>query len=758
MSAILSHAFARLALRRGRAVVAALGIVAASAMLGASVTVAYALATGFDRAAARANLPDAIARFDDAPLEEVEARTQALPNVRRLAYRLEEHGRLRFGDEGDDATLEGVYPGPRGYAVVEGRDVSRDGEAVVERGLQREWQLGLGDEIEVGTWAFGARTLRVVGVAVAPETVAYPLAGAPRVYIDATTIGSLSGKDGRANVALLWAADPDRLDVTLSQARAASFGISDLEFVTQDGIRALVRQAGGLVIALLVAFSIAALGSAGVMLAASASAEVQRRLEAIGVVRALGASRSEVALGHAVEAALVAAPAAALGVFLGWLIVNRPVSRLLEALNQLPPGRTLAALLLAVTVAIVLLVMVAATWPAWRAASRRPVDALRGSDIVTIPRRVPTGGGAFGLGVRLALARPLRTGTIGAVLASSAAVALLMLTIASLLRSLESNPATVGKRYQLEVGAASPADVGRVPGVAAAVPRYEIDAADSFGLSEPFRIVAFPGDHTAWEAPALADGRRLANASEAEIGLGLAQALNVPRGGVIAAQLPSGAELRFRVVGVVRALEYDGRVLYTQPTRLLAAEPSVVRTIAVRISADASADGVRAALERRGFYADGPGGITANVSGWAERNSGFLGILVALLLSVAVLDGVVCLYALVQMLFLLAEERRRAVSVLRAVGAGTSQLVFVFAGAALVVGLVAAPFAVVLERVVVAPAVSRIAASYVSLPLGAGALESAVVVAGLLLGGLASAAWVGRSAARRPLLAGLREE
>ena len=50
------------------------------------------------------------------------------------------------------------------------------------------------------------------------------------------------------------------------------------------------------------------------MLAASARAEVQRRLGAIGVRRAVGATRGQVALAQALEGLLVAAPAATIGV------------------------------------------------------------------------------------------------------------------------------------------------------------------------------------------------------------------------------------------------------------------------------------------------------------------------------------------------------------------------------------------------------------------------------------------------------------
>src|SRR5439155_7968847 len=109
--------------------------------------------------------------------------------------------------------------------------------------------------------------------------------------------------------------------------------------------------------------------------------------------------------------------------------------------------------------------------------------------------------------------------------------------------------------------------IGGLPGVAAAARGYEVTAADSFQLAEPFSVIAFPGDHTRFEAPALAQGRRLRRPDEVEVGLGLAQILNLYPGSTLAAQLPNGRELRYRVVGVVRALERQGRVAYVQAGR-----------------------------------------------------------------------------------------------------------------------------------------------------------------------------------------------
>ena len=63
-------------------------------------------------------------------------------------------------------------------------------------------------------------------------------------------------------------------------------------------------------------------------------------------------------------------------------------------------------------------------------------------------------------------------------------------------------------------------------------------------------VIAYPGDHTAFEAPALVSGRRLRGSRQAEVGSGLADALGLAPGSTLALALPSGSELRLRVAGI----------------------------------------------------------------------------------------------------------------------------------------------------------------------------------------------------------------
>ena len=155
-------------------------------------------------------------------------------------------------------TVQIVLGGRRGYAITRGHDLSpRPGEVVIERGLAREWDLLPGDRLALE----GFGDLRVAGVALSPDNVAFPLARAARVYVGEQEVRDAFDftQEIRPDIALLWLHDPARADITLAQARVTSFGLGSLSFVTRDGVRVLLSEAAGIVISLLVAFSLVAL-------------------------------------------------------------------------------------------------------------------------------------------------------------------------------------------------------------------------------------------------------------------------------------------------------------------------------------------------------------------------------------------------------------------------------------------------------------------------------------------------------------------
>jgi ABC-type lipoprotein release transport system permease subunit len=184
---------------------------------------------------------------------------------------------------------------------------------------------------------------------------------------------------------------------------------------------------------------------------------------------------------------------------------------------------------------------------------------------------------------------------------------------------------------------------------------------------------------------------------------------------------------------------------------VLAADPGVQPEIVVRLRT--AADKARVTRELTAL-----GAQPAAVGGATTRNAAFLGTLAALLRVVAVLDALVCLYALVQALGLTARERRPTLALLRATGAPASTIAAVLAGAALAVTVPAVLVAVALERLALAPLVGRLAAGYADLGARASAAQAAFVALGLVVLALAAAAWTARRVVAEPPVAGLQEE
>ncbi len=719
-------------------------------MLTAALVVSDSLGRGFDRGVRAADLPDIIVRFDPAPRGRVARRVAALPDVAGFSLRQEATGVfIESGPHSSgSASVEIVGPGRRGYAIVGGRDLTgRPGQVLIERGLATSWGIPLGGTVELAD--LGAQ--RVVGFTQSPDDVSYPLA-VPRLYLSRTALQARFGTqlDPRVNVAQIWLRDPRNLDEVLVQARATSYGLHGLRFVTRSGVRVLIDQAAGIVIDLLVALSVIALVSAVVMLAASARAEVQRRLRAIGVRRAVGAPRGHLAAAQGLEALLAAVPAATLGVVAGALATYSPTSRLLTLLNEPPPGTGLVGPLLAVWLAAIAIPVLAAAWPAWRAAGRPAVELLAGAELPRRRARASTWGPRAGLGLlgaRLAGARRVRLVTTATALGMSCAFILLMLALASALSALETDPRALGKRYQLTAGLPSSevAHIRQIPGVQAVAPRYEVRAVDSFSLHETIDVIAYPGDHTVFEAPALLSGTRISSPRQAEVGAGLADALGLVPGSTLAIELPSGTELRLRVSGIVGSFDHDGRVAYVPAAALLAADPSASEVLAIRVRPGADVAAVSAAL----------GPVAAPASGAIARGVPLVDTLRSILRAVAIVDGLVCLYALLQTCALTVQERRRTIAVLQALGAAGPAIARLLAGAVLALVVPAAVLGVLLERLVLGPILAKLAAGYAALSLTAGAPEVGAVLGGLALASAAAVAWVAAQSTRGAVVKGL---
>ena len=198
---MLSLALAGLRARGSRTLLSALGILAASLVVGTGVTVGFGLATGFERSADGAGLPDVIARFDPEKRTTVDERVRALPNLETASYRYEVLNAplTANGHHNHRGAVNTIGEGRRGYEILGGRDLvaSRSGEAVVEQGLAKEWDLHPGDRIRVGR---ELGELTIAGISNAPDNVAFPLATTARACVSVTS--ALAGSRSHSSATL----------------------------------------------------------------------------------------------------------------------------------------------------------------------------------------------------------------------------------------------------------------------------------------------------------------------------------------------------------------------------------------------------------------------------------------------------------------------------------------------------------------------------------------------------------------------------
>jgi ABC-type lipoprotein release transport system permease subunit len=418
-------------------------------------------------------------------------------------------------------------------------------------------------------------------------------------------------------------------------------------------------------------------------------------------------------------------------------------------LNEPAAGASLLPLLVAGWAVSIAIPTLAAAWPAWRAAGRPAVELLRGAELRTggRARHGLKSASLTVLGGRLAGARRTRLVATAVTLGASTAFVLLMLALASALATLETDPQALGKRYQL-TAALPPGEVRRVkkiPGVEKVTPRYEEQAVDSFSLGETIDVIGYPGNPTTFEAPPLTAGHRPNAPNQAEVGAGLADALGLSPGSSLAIEMQSGKELRLKVAGIVGSFDHDGRVAYVPAKAMLKADPLAPEELAVILKPGASQAAVQRAL--------GPAATPA--TGAIGRGVPLVQVLRAILTAIAVVDGLVCLYALTQACALIVQERRRTVAVLRACGAGSVAVRRLLAGAAAALVIPAAILGIVLEATVLGPALSGLAASYATLPLAPTALDIAIVLVGLATASALAVIWVARRATGESVVLGL---
>jgi putative ABC transport system permease protein len=335
----------------------------------------------------------------------------------------------------------GLHPDERALTVADGREPAGPGEIALESSALERSGLAIGDT----TTVLVAGELREVEV-VGELAIDTPMAGAIMVGLDWDTAVATYAPDGATSTVAVYAADgvgqtelADAVRAALEDVPAAA--AAGVRVLTGDQARAEAAEqwtsALGFVSTFLLVFAGIALFVGTFIIANTFSMVVRQRQREYAMLRAVGASPSQVFGSVLAQAGLVGVVGSLLGVGAGLGLVEVVRGVLagmdMELVGEIPlDGSTVAISVLVGTVVS----LVAAVVPARRAALTAPVEAMRDEVAATErPARLRTAIGAVLLAGGLAAVVAATTGVVeenqGALLGVGAAATLVaMLALA----------------------------------------------------------------------------------------------------------------------------------------------------------------------------------------------------------------------------------------------------------------------------------------------------------------------------------------
>ena len=282
-----------------------------------------------------------------------------------------------------------LYPQSRGVDVVAGRLPEQPGEVALEHSTLEASGLAVGDTTTV-VLGGALQSVEVVGDVDAVSSAA----GATLVYLDPATGRALFAPDGMVSTIAVYgerdlseSALTDRIAPVVRDAAPAD---APAQAVTGDDARAESRAAVeailGFVLTFLLVFAAISLFVGAFIIANTFAMSVRQRTREFALLRAVGASPTQVLVSILLQAAVIGVIGAALGIA-GGLALVEVLRRVLESMGMTLTGSIpLNASTVAISLGVGTLVsLVAAFVPARRAALVPPVEAMR--DESTAPER-----------------------------------------------------------------------------------------------------------------------------------------------------------------------------------------------------------------------------------------------------------------------------------------------------------------------------------------------------------------------------------
>jgi putative ABC transport system permease protein len=580
MRAIIRQAKANLGSRRLQSALTLLTLAAAATLLTVSLCTLRTAQGAYGRLFERTNgahvwlrlRPDrvtadeAVSILSDLP--GVEATTAAMRGIRTDLFVGEERERGELMREWPDETVVVARP-----LVVAGRP-PQPGESdviVLDRNAAVAYRVEVGDTIGILT-PQGRRSLTVVGLSVGAELCPYPSCFPVPHYL---------APGAMARLGLLPTPEPDMGDLAVGLRLRDPAG---WEAVVQAAERALPAEAltgwfdwqemqgyadSTIQYAriLLITFSVVAGLAAGFLIANTVSGAILGQTRQIGLLKAVGFTRPQLALTYLAEYLGVALVASLIGVVGGGLLASLALRDLVaqfgEALVWPPLWIALVTPLSTLLVATLFILL-----PVIRAARLNAIAAIRTG--VERPRRraarLPRLSPPLAIGVSETLSRPLRSALVAVTLGTAVVTLTAGLTLGATFRAIMSDPRLGAIRDGELVVARSPYYLSdqEVRELIAAQPEAAAVYTELWGSFQ------FPGEEEGLNARyrdgdmeafqfALIEGRMIESTDEVVVGYALAEERDLQVGdslGIVVA----GEPVTVRVVGIYRESTNRGRM------------------------------------------------------------------------------------------------------------------------------------------------------------------------------------------------------
>jgi ABC-type antimicrobial peptide transport system permease subunit len=562
------------------------------------------------------------------------------------------------------------------FKIIEGQPLSREKEIILGRQAADNLKKSVGDTIRLYETPF-----RIVGIYETGQS-----------FEDGGSVVSLSDaqvifkKPRQVTFFEVQVRDPTQLDAVktrieqlfddLSVSEASD--VAD-EQVTVQSMKAMAWGIG------LIAVLIGGLGMMNTMVMA-----VFEQTREIGVLRAVGWRKDRVLRLIMSQSLLLSALGGLLGIGIGlglvWLINHTP------AISSYAPGVVKAPLLIQGMIVALVLGTVGGLYPAWRAASLSPIEALR-YDSGAGDGDEPTWAQAFGMTFRNLLRRRVRS------LLTMGGIAIgvgLIIALGAITQGIIQDFTALASEGGAELVAmqANVADMGysvieeRIGHTIAAMPEVQDVSGVVWGFSmgedAPFLIIfGMDPNGQAIRHFRVVEGEPIRGRGEVMLGKTAADSLKKQVGDVI--KLPGGI---FRVTGIYETgigYEEGGGVMALPDAQAAFDKPRQVSMLQIKVTDPAQVEAVRAMIENR-FGDD----VSVSTTATFIENSSDIQNTKAMLGAIFVLAILVGGVVVTNTMVMAVMERTREIGTLRALGWRQSRVLWMILSESLLLGLIAA--------------------------------------------------------------------